>query len=126
MPKERTKRQAYAVLERGKHSWIWVVPTCPYCGQCHTHYGGPLDGNPHRYLQWRARAYCNKADRQRWKQWNPTMTFSYILTTTPLSAPPRSRTHAETNLTHEAAHSRALPPIKERPAAAGKPQIPPA
>src|SRR3712207_7951053 len=96
----RITRLAYASLEKGKHSWIWVVRSCPYCGKCHAHYGGPLDGDPHRYLNWPTYAYCNKADRQRWKQRNPTMTFSYMLTTDLPPAQPRRHTPAKTTIPH--------------------------
>ncbi len=95
MPKERTHRQARAVLEQGKHSWIWVVEACPYCGKAHAHYGGPLDGDPHRYLNWHAPAYCNKADRRRWKHRHPILTFNYKLTTDQLPAHPYSHPQAE-------------------------------
>jgi len=32
---------AWAILARGKYSWIWIVMTCPYCDKPHDHYGGP-------------------------------------------------------------------------------------
>ena len=89
MPTDRTHRQARAVLERGKHSWIWVVAARPYCGTGQAHYGGPLDGDPHRYLNWLARAYCTNADRLRWTQRNPTLPFNYRLTTDLSPAQPR-------------------------------------
>ena len=53
---------------------------------------------PYRYLKWQARAYCNKADRRRWKRRYPSLTFSYMLTTDPLSAQPRRYALAETNI----------------------------
>src|SRR3712207_9309475 len=95
MQQERIKRHAYAVLERGKHSWIWVVRACPYCGKGHAHYGGPLDGDPHRYLNWPRYAYCTKADRVRWQQRHPTMTFNYRLTTDQAPAHPRTHTQSK-------------------------------
>ncbi len=39
-----------AVLERGKYSWVWIVPVCPYCRNPHAHYGGSHDTDPSRYL----------------------------------------------------------------------------
>jgi hypothetical protein len=57
-----THRQPFptvvAVLDRGKYSWIWVVPSCPYCGKAHAHYGGPLDHDPYYYLAYPMTATC--------------------------------------------------------------------
>src|SRR3712207_5674943 len=54
----RMEARGAAVLERNRFSWIWVVPTCPYCDQEHHHYGGPLDGDPYRYTGHRVPAHC--------------------------------------------------------------------
>ncbi len=51
---------ASAVLERGSYSWIWVVRACPYCGKSHEHYGGALDGDPHKLLRYSLSAHCDK------------------------------------------------------------------
>lgn len=37
----RIIRVVQVLLERGRYSWMWVVPKCPYCGKPHDHYGGP-------------------------------------------------------------------------------------
>ncbi len=71
---------ATAVLERGKHSWIWVIPICPYCGKQHDHYGGALDGNPQIYVGLTFPAHCDNTDRQRLSLGNPDTALFYVLT----------------------------------------------
>ncbi len=61
----RIIRVAQVLLERGRYSWIWVVPTCPYCGKPHDHYGGSLDHAPHWYVGQLFPAHCDRADRRR-------------------------------------------------------------
>ena len=48
---------APAILQRGRECWLWIVPSCPFCGKRHTHGGGPLDGDPREYLGGRA-SHC--------------------------------------------------------------------
>ncbi len=71
LPKEALKMTqmqriptAAVVLCRGKHSWAWVVPACPYCGKLHEHFGGALDSDPQRYLGRPVTARCDLLDRQ--------------------------------------------------------------
>ena len=65
-------------LERGTYSWIWVVPQCPYCGQSHEHYGGPLDAAPQLYPDVEQLASCSKRARQDMQQ-GPDERLTYTL-----------------------------------------------
>src|SRR3712207_6736304 len=60
MQRIQPSQRVEAQLERGRYSWIWVVPECPYCGQAHDHYAGPLDRDPAKYLGHSVRAPCPK------------------------------------------------------------------
>jgi hypothetical protein len=70
---------ADAILERGKYSWVWVVLACPYCGKRHTHYGGPLETDPLRYLGQRMTARCDQTDRRQISSGMPPVKLAYIL-----------------------------------------------
>ncbi len=74
-----------AVLEHGTYSWIWLVPTCPYCGKSHHHYGGPLNGDPYKYLEQVLFARCDKTDRRRLFPGHPDADLRYILQASLLS-----------------------------------------
>lgn len=50
---------------RGTFSWLWVLPACPYCGNSHEHYAGPLDRDPYAYLGSSYAARCDTTDRRR-------------------------------------------------------------
>ncbi len=65
-------------LERGRYSWVWVVAVCPYCGQAHEHYAGPLDADPHLYPDIEQLALCSKRARQAMQQ-GPDERRTYIL-----------------------------------------------
>ncbi|HEX6292173.1 MAG TPA: hypothetical protein VFZ66_23495 [Herpetosiphonaceae bacterium] len=41
---------ARAVLKCGNLGWIWAVLSCPCCGGEHWHSGGPLYGDPYRFV----------------------------------------------------------------------------
>ena len=71
-------QQAAVQLERGTYSWIWVVPQCPYCGQAHEHYAGPLDAAPHLYPEVEQLACCSKRHRQAMQQ-DPDERLTYTL-----------------------------------------------
>ena len=68
---------AWATLARGKYSWIWIVSACPYCGQLHHHYGGPLDQAPRRTGGVVA-AHCD-AHVRRQQAADPTTSLRYVL-----------------------------------------------
>jgi hypothetical protein len=70
---------ARVVLERGKHSWIWVVPACPYCGKQHDHYGGSLDDDPFRYAGCMLVARCDNAERKRFAPYISMGDLRYVL-----------------------------------------------
>ncbi len=70
---------ADAMLERGKYSWIWVVPECPYCRKRHEHYGGALNDDPYKYLGQTMIAQCDKTDRRRLSPGDPTISLQYVL-----------------------------------------------
>ncbi len=72
-------RIADAVLERGRYSWVWVVPICPYCGKQHEHYGGALDGDPDRYLSQPLASQCDKTDRRQLSPGDPAVALQYVL-----------------------------------------------
>lgn len=73
---------ADAVLEHGRYSWVWVVPTCPYCGKRHEHYGGALDSDPYRYLGQPIASQCSKTDRRQLSPGDPTVRLQYLLEST--------------------------------------------
>lgn len=79
MSQVETIRIADAVLERGRYSWVWVVPTCPYCGRRHEHYGGPLNVDPYMYLGQTLTARCDKTDRRQLSPGNPAIALQYVL-----------------------------------------------
>jgi len=64
MQRIQPSQRVEAQLERGRSSWIWVVPACPYCGHAHEHYAGPLDAAPEQYLGMEEPATCSNLDRQ--------------------------------------------------------------
>ncbi len=70
---------APCVLDRGRHSWVWIVPACPYCGKCHDHYAGPLDSDPHLYIGRLFAARCDATDRQRLSPQYSTSNLWYVL-----------------------------------------------
>jgi hypothetical protein len=82
-PPPRILRKAQAYLERGRYSWIWVVPTCPYCGKPHDHDGGPLNGNPSLYLGETFPARCDRANRRALLISDPGVALWYVLTASP-------------------------------------------
>jgi hypothetical protein len=82
-PPPRIVRKAQAHLEWGRYSWIWVVPTCPYCGKPHDHYGGPLDSTPYLYIGQMFPARCDRADRRALLINDPEAALWYVLTAGP-------------------------------------------
>jgi hypothetical protein len=76
---ERTTRFAACILDRGRFSWVWVVPTCPYCNKSHDHYGGPLDSDPYIYVGRLFAARCDSTDRRRLAPEYPSLDLWYIL-----------------------------------------------
>jgi hypothetical protein len=74
-----TIRIADASLERGKYSWVWVVPKCPYCGKRHEHYGGALDGDPYKYIGQTITAQCDKTARRQLSPGDPAIPLHYAL-----------------------------------------------
>jgi hypothetical protein len=78
MERIHSPQQAEVQLERGRYSWIWVVPQCPYCGQAHEHYAGPLDAAPHLYPDVEQLAACSKRNRQAMQQ-GPDEWLTYTL-----------------------------------------------
>jgi hypothetical protein len=86
----RIVRSAQVLLEQGRYSWIWVVPTCPYCGKAHHHYGGPLDRAPSTYRGQVFPAHCDRTDRCQLGIPDPTAALWYVLTADPQApgAPP--------------------------------------
>jgi hypothetical protein len=79
MPVQPSIPLVHAVLNRGKHSWIWVVPRCPYCGDPHAHYGGPFDTDPATYLASPMTAVCQRRARYPSGPPAPAGTFQYVL-----------------------------------------------
>jgi hypothetical protein len=81
---------ARAVLVRGRYSWIWVVLACPYCGQPHDHYGGPLDRDPYRAAGQLFPARCARAARRQLLIHQPDAALWYVLGADPQpgDAPP--------------------------------------
>ncbi len=55
-----TEPHAYATLETSRYSWMWVVPSCPYCGHTHEHYGGAFSDNPYQYTGHLVAAHCDR------------------------------------------------------------------
>lgn len=45
--------QAACELKQAKDGYVWIVKSCPYCGDCHHHSGGPLTDNPRNHLGYR-------------------------------------------------------------------------
>lgn len=78
----RTTMVAQAVLARGQYSWVWVVPTCPYCSKPHDHYGGSLESDPTRYLEQVFPARCDQTDRRRLMLQYPSADLRYLLAST--------------------------------------------
>ncbi len=68
-----------ATLERGRYSWLWVVPQCPYCGHRHEHYAGPLDQDPMAYLGQAVLAKCSIADQRDYVPERPVVQGEYVL-----------------------------------------------
>jgi hypothetical protein len=79
VPVQSSLPLVHAVLDRGKHSWIWVVPCCPYCGDPHAHYGGPFDTDPATYLEFPMTAVCKRRARQPAGLAAPAGRFQYVL-----------------------------------------------
>jgi hypothetical protein len=76
---DRTIMFASCVLERGRFSWVWVVPACPYCNKAHDHYAGPLDGDPYIYVGRMFTARCDATERQRLLPEYPSLNLLYVL-----------------------------------------------
>ncbi|HEX6290373.1 MAG TPA: hypothetical protein VFZ66_14380 [Herpetosiphonaceae bacterium] len=76
---DRTVLFAPCVLDRGRFSWVWIVPTCPYCGKSHDHYGGPIDGDPYVYIGRMFAARCDATDRRRLTPDYPKLNLWYVL-----------------------------------------------
>ncbi len=72
-------QQAEAHLEQGRYSWVWVVSTCPYCGQAHDHYAGPLDNDPMKYLGHPVHAHCPKTAWPTGAPAHPAVQEEYVL-----------------------------------------------
>ncbi len=85
-------RIAEVVLERGRYSWVWVVPTCPYCGKRHEHYGGARNGDPYRYLGHPLASQCDKTARRQLSPADPTVALQYVLEPTVTLADATART----------------------------------
>jgi hypothetical protein len=75
----RIIRSAQVVLERGRYSWIWVVPRCPYCDTPHDHYGGPLTHPPPTIAGQLFPARCTHADRRQFVLHDPAVALWYVL-----------------------------------------------
>jgi len=41
---------AQCSLKKTSRMYIWVVSECPYCGKRHEHGGGPVEGDPRKFL----------------------------------------------------------------------------
>jgi hypothetical protein len=78
-PLNRLVRTARASLERGRFSWFWVVESCPYCGDAHDHYAGPIDGDPHMYAGHAVAARCSRTDRRRIAHQTQTPSLWYVI-----------------------------------------------
>jgi len=76
---DRTIMFAACMLERGRFSWVWVVPACPYCNKPHDHYAGPLDGDPYMYIGRMFTTRCDATDRQRLLSEYPSLNLWYVL-----------------------------------------------
>ncbi len=85
---EQTMLVAAAILARGRYSWIWVVPCCPYCGRQHAHYGGGLECDPRWYLKHPLPASCTPGDSCGQVPGAPSRR-RYILQPDPRSVPER-------------------------------------
>jgi hypothetical protein len=79
MHRLHSTRHAEAYLERGRSAWVWVVPTCPYCGQAHAHYAGPLDSDPTHYLGPTVLALCPKTAWRTGEPGQPAVRAAYVL-----------------------------------------------
>jgi hypothetical protein len=75
----RVVRVAPATLERGRFSWFWVVSHCPFCGQCHDHYAGPIDGDPRTYAGRAVAARCSHTDRRQFGHSHASASPWYII-----------------------------------------------
>ena len=76
---DRTTMFAPCILDRGRFSWVWIVPSCPYCHKSHDHYGGPLDGDPYMYVGRMFAARCDSTDRRRLAPEYPSLNLWYVL-----------------------------------------------
>ena len=56
---------AYATVVRSRDCWLLVIPRCPFCEKSHSHGGGPLDGDPGRYLSSRV-SHCIRYHEMYW------------------------------------------------------------
>ncbi len=70
---------ADAILERGRYSWVWVVPECPFCGKQHAHYAGSFVTDVYRYLGQPVMAKCDKTDRRHIASGVPDTKLEYVL-----------------------------------------------
>ncbi len=68
-----------ATLERGRYSWVWVVPKCPYCSKPHEHYAGSFANDVYRYLGQPVIAKCDKTDRRHIAAGIPDKKLEYVL-----------------------------------------------
>lgn len=78
-PADRLVRTARVTLARGRYSWLWIVPHCPYCGKQHDHYAGPLNHDPRAYLGSCYVARCDSTDRRRLTIEEGTASLWYVL-----------------------------------------------
>jgi hypothetical protein len=80
-PATSDRKVAFApcILGRGRYSWVWIVPTCPYCGKSHDHYAGALDSDPNLYIGRMFAARCDATDRRRLLPEYATLNLWYVL-----------------------------------------------
>lgn len=82
---QRVVRLAPAALQRAAQHWVWMV-RCPFCGEQHAHYAGPVGGDPYA---WAGRSYaarCERTARRAWLARQPAASLWYIIE----AAAPRS------------------------------------
>ncbi|WP_025745751.1 hypothetical protein [Kallotenue papyrolyticum] len=82
---QRVVRIAPAMLRREQQHWVWMVH-CPFCGEQHAHYAGPVGGDPYA---WAGRIYaarCERTARRAWLSRQPVASLWYIIE----AAAPRS------------------------------------